>query len=84
MTKTMASLLVSKRIIHLDVSRHSNHEEVQRENLEGLEGEGKPGAGDVRVPDVSDPVHGEGEDEHILNTDLCHQIVREEEEWDRN
>ena len=80
----MASLLDSRRIIHLDVSRHSNHEEVQGKHLEGLEGEGKPGAGDVGVADVSDPVHSEGEDKHILNTDLCHQIVREEEEWDRN
>ena len=77
-------LLDSKRLFHLDIGRHSNHEQVQREHLECLKGEGEPWAGDVGVADVPDPIHGKSQDEQVLNADLLHQVVREEEEWNRN
>ena len=64
-------------ILHLDVFRHRHPQEEQREHLEGLEGEGEPGAGDVGVADVPHAVHGQAQDEQVDNTDLRDQVVGE-------
>ena len=58
----------------------SHSHQVKGEDLESLEREGVPGAGDEGVADISHPVHGEGEDEDVDDADFLQDPVRVEEE----
>ena len=53
-----------------DILDGCDPEEVVGEQLQCLEGERHPGAGDVRVADVAGCVHGQGQDEHVDPTHL--------------
>ena len=52
------------------VSDGRDPREVVGEQFHGLEGEGGPGRGDVRVAQVAGAVHGQAQDHHVHDADL--------------
>ena len=65
---------------HLDVGGLCHPHEVECEHLQSLEGECVPSTGDEGVAYISDPVHGEGQDEHVDDSNLLQDPIWVEEE----
>ena len=69
---------------HLDVLCHGNSEKVNCEDFQGFKWEGKPRTLNERVSNISESVHDKSQDEDIDNSNLADDVVRIEQEGDRD
>ena len=62
-------------ISHLDILSLGHSHEVKCEDLQSLERKCVPGTGYEGISDISDPVHGEGDDEDVDDSNFVDDEV---------